>query len=281
MAIIRGKADAGEPAVGYTPAILGGLLLLAPFGLLLAWQCPETVTPAPDNTTVRVMDYNLHNGFNTDGRLDMEALARVIEENNPDVIGLQEVSRGWLINGRVDMLQWLSCRLDMPYIAGPTDGAQWGNAILSRYPVIESETHPLPPESLRLRRGYIKAEIDIGGNTFQLIDTHLHHVGGDSDIRQEQVPGLVSAWNKAPRTLLVGDLNAEPDSPEMQTLFDAGLVDVSGVYGPSPGYTYYSADLYQRIDYLLASPDLVIEEFRIPQSTASDHLPLVTTLMIP
>ena len=36
------------------------------------------------------MDYNLHNGFNTDGQLNMEALAQEIEASGADVIGLQE-----------------------------------------------------------------------------------------------------------------------------------------------------------------------------------------------
>jgi hypothetical protein len=39
------------------------------------------------------------------------------------------VSRGWVINGSVDMVQWLSQRLDMAYVFGPTEGALWGNAI--------------------------------------------------------------------------------------------------------------------------------------------------------
>lgn len=80
------------------------------------------------------MTYNLHNGFNTDGNLDMEALARVIEENHPDIVALQEISKGWLITGRLDMLTWLSQRLSMPYVSGPTADPLWGNAILSPIP---------------------------------------------------------------------------------------------------------------------------------------------------
>ena len=68
------------------------------------------------------MTYNLHNGFSTAGTLEMEAIARVIEAQDPDVVGLQEVSRGWAINGSMDMLEWLSQRLQMPYIYGPTTG---------------------------------------------------------------------------------------------------------------------------------------------------------------
>ncbi|MGD2078216.1 MAG: hypothetical protein PVH18_07530, partial [Chloroflexota bacterium] len=97
-----------------TPAIIAAVLLLLPAILWLTWSTPEPVTPSESNINVRVMDYNLHNGFNTDGRLDLENLAQVIEGSNADIVGLQEVSRGWVINGSADMLQWLSHRLNMP-----------------------------------------------------------------------------------------------------------------------------------------------------------------------
>ncbi len=49
----------------------------------------------------------------------LEEMAKVIEAEDPDVIALQEVSRGWVVNGSVDMLAWLSQRLDMDYVWGP------------------------------------------------------------------------------------------------------------------------------------------------------------------
>jgi endonuclease/exonuclease/phosphatase family metal-dependent hydrolase len=179
------------------------------------------------------------------------------------------------------MLQWLSQRLDMPYVAGPTEGLLWGNAVLSRFPIVSSETAPLPPESLLFRRGYTVAEIDIGSSTMRLIDTHLHHIAEDSEIRQEQVPPLIEAWGGAPRTVILGDFNATPDSPEMRMLADAGLIDVSAMIGPTPRFTFYSADPDQQIDYIWTSDDLEFTDFVIPQSTASDHLPLVTTIILP
>jgi endonuclease/exonuclease/phosphatase family metal-dependent hydrolase len=281
FSVTRGLKTSENISTELRPAIVAALLLLLPAVLLLTWDTPQPSAPPTGNNTIRIMDYNLHNGFNTDGQLDLEALAQVIEAGDADVIGLQEVSRGWVINGSVDMLQWLSQRLDMPYVFGPTEGLLWGNAILSRYPIVSVETASLPPESQRLRRGYIKAEIETGQRTIQLIDTHLHHLEPDSEMRQEQVPLLIEAWGGAPRTILVGDTNATPDSPEMQMFAGAGLVDVGSVLGPDPGYTFYSPAPDSRIDYIWTSPDIVPTSFDIPQTTASDHLPLVTTIMLP
>lgn len=69
---------------------------------------------------LRIFGYNIHNGFNVDGDLDLEALAQVIEKQQPDIVSLQEVSRGWVVNGSVDAMAWLAQRLDMVYAySGP------------------------------------------------------------------------------------------------------------------------------------------------------------------
>ena len=262
------------------PAVYGLALLLAPLALWLTWHSPQILTP-PDNHNIRVMTYNLHDGFNTGGRLDLEALAEVIENSGAQVVALQEISRGWLINGSVDMLSWLSQRLNMASISGPTADPQWGNAILTRFPVAEFRSGSLPPDSLLLRRGYILAEIRTGAGNLRLIATHLHHIEDEGPIREQQVPVLINAWGGAPRTVLMGDFNATPADPEIQALYQAGLLDVSAEIGPLPSYTYYSTHPEKQLDYIWASPDLRFSDFEIPQTTASDHLPLVTTIVIP
>lgn len=259
-----------------TPLLVLALLVI-PLIRIIVYEKPVTIVG--DGFPVKVMTYNLHNGFNTSGDLDMEALALVIEENSPDIIALQEISRGWLISGRVDMLEWLSQRLSMPYISGPTEGQLWGNAILSRFPVVTSSNYELPPRDLFIRRGYLVTKIDIGGGEYlTVIATHLHHLTEDSEIRQRQVPLVLETWNNAETTVITGDMNAEPDSPEIRMFRDAGLVDVMSGSIPPEGYTFNSADLYQRIDYIWITPDLKAENAGVYQSTASDHLPVVVEI---
>jgi endonuclease/exonuclease/phosphatase family metal-dependent hydrolase len=265
----------------YWPALATAVLTLVPLALSLTWDHPGFITPNPGNTRVRVIDYNLHNGFNAEGRLDLEALARVIEDSGADVVGLQEVSRGWLIWGGADMLTWLSQRLDMPYVTGPTSDAQWGNAVLSRYPIVSSETHPLPPESLLIRRGYIKVEIDIGGGTLTLFDTHFDHRGSTDEPREMQAAVLVDAWNSSPATIMVGDMNAEPDTTAMLTLSGAGLSNVAGEICTPPVLTSSADNPHHQIDYIWVSPDLEYSDCQVIQTTASDHFPVVATIHLP
>ncbi|MCH7481200.1 MAG: endonuclease/exonuclease/phosphatase family protein [Chloroflexi bacterium] len=265
----------------YHAAKFAAILLIIPLILSVLWKTPESITPSSTNKTVRVISYNLHNGINTDGRLDLEATAKIIEESGADIVALQEVSRGWLIFGSVDMLSWFSQRLDMPYIYGPTGDAQWGNAVLSRYPILSAEMVALEPSDLLLRRGYIKATIDIGGGTITIINTHFTHVDEHDAERDIQSSQLIEARNGEPATLMMGDLNARPDDNAITILIDSGMVDISAAVGKQPTYTYYSTNPDHQIDYIFASSDLGFEDFLIPRTTASDHLPLMVTIILP
>ena len=276
------RAGTGGKATqpNYSPAILATILLIVPLALLPSWKAP-TAEAAPSGTTaVRVMDYNLHDAANTDGRLDAEALARVIEESGADIVGLQEVSRGWLVWGGLDMLTWLSQRLDMPYVWGPTADEQWGNAILSRYPIVNVEFYKLPPDDLLLLRGFIWADIDIDGTVVTFIDTHFSDKVELDDARAIQASTIISTWNNQPTTVLLGDFNALPDSLTVTMILEAGLIDISREIGEQPTFTYYSANPDHQIDYIFVTPDLGYSDFAIPDIQASDHLPLVTTIYI-
>jgi endonuclease/exonuclease/phosphatase family metal-dependent hydrolase len=254
--------------------LLALVLLLAPVAGFIGWQDVEATRS--DGGAVIIMTYNLHNGFNTEGRLDMEALAEVIEEQDPDIIALQEISRGWLISGGVDMLSWLSQRLEMPYVSNPTADDLWGNAILSKYPIINYSNYTLPPDDLVLERGFTAVTIDLGNSDLQVIATHFHHIEEDSAIRQQQAPIILAYANNAAATVILGDLNARPNSPEMEMFEQAGLRDT--LSDQPQAFTYHTADLYERIDYIWLSADLVLLESYVPFSQASDHLAVVAVI---
>jgi len=257
--------------------VLALLLLVSPLVGAITWRVPEAVPG--EGLPIRIMTYNLHNGFNTNGHLDMEALAQVIEESDPDIVALQEISRGWVISGRLDMLMWLSQRLRMPYIFGPTADPIWGNAILSRYPIAGYTQHELPPRDIRLLRGFTAVQVDVGNGTqLQLIATHFHDPEGATDIRQLQSQAILDFWDGAGLTVLLGDLNAKPDDREMEMLRQAGLVDAAAAVEGTPALTFSSAGLYQRIDYIWVSPDLKVSDVQVPMSTASDHLGVVAVI---
>ena len=67
----------------------------------------------------------------------------------------------------------------------------------------------------------------------------------------------------------------------MLVLAETGYVDVGSAIGTPPLLTYPSHDPIKHIDYIWASPDLGFSDFRIGQTTASDHLPIAATISLP
>ncbi|HEU4398120.1 MAG TPA: endonuclease/exonuclease/phosphatase family protein [Actinomycetota bacterium] len=279
--LARTNGGAGARGPGWLPLWVGVALLLAPAAF---WaSTPTPVRAGQPGPPLRVMSYNLHFGYDVEGRSDLEATARAVEAGGADVVGLQEVSRGWYLNGSTDMLAWLQRRLRMPYarFAGAAD-AIWGNAILSRYPIADSGVVRLPREGVPLARNYLWAELDLDGGRLRLVVTHLHHIEGPegAKVRLAQLPRLLEGLAGRRATVLLGDFNAEPGSREIALLRGAGLVDAfqAAGGGAEDELTYPSDRPERRIDYLWLSSDLRASGFDATTVTASDHRGVVVTV---
>ena len=262
------------------PVWTAGLLV----GVPLAVWILAGPTPAPSPPTgapVKVMSYNIHSAFGSLGRHDPEAIAQVIEDSGAEVVALQEITRDRLLDGASDLVTWLSRRLEMPIVFNGTEEPHWGNAILSRLPVLTYGSGELPRDGTLIGRGYIWAEIDVGANDpLLIVNTHLHQIEEDHDIRLIQVPVLLDFWGGRPNLVLLGDLNAQPDAPEMALLEEAGLIDSWLESGAGPGLTWSAANLQKRIDWIWHSADLSGNQVKVFQTLASDHLPVVVQIAV-
>jgi endonuclease/exonuclease/phosphatase family metal-dependent hydrolase len=275
----------GSQGTALAPVAIGLALLLVP---VLTWvAAPDPVRAVPGAggaRAVRVMSYNLHFGFDVSGWSDLEGVAREIEASGAEVVGLQEVSRGWYVNGATDMLAWLQRRLRMPYarFAGASD-AVWGNAVLSRHPIVDSEVVRLPREGVPLRRSALRVELDLGGGQrLRVVVTHLHHVEGPDGarVRLAQLPRVLALAAGRPATVVMGDFNAEPGSAEVALLRSAGLADAfaSAGGGPADEPTWPADRPDRRIDYIWLTGDLAATGFVATTSTASDHRGIAVTV---
>lgn len=269
-------------------ALVSVLPLLGFF--LVEEDAPETL-PADD--VVRVMTYNIHSAYNTAGRFDIEEVARVVEDSGAEIVGLQEIPRGRLISGVTDELALLKARLGFEHVAffGTTDPT-WGNAILSRYPIVSSDREHLPLVGTPMRRGYLGSLVQVGDTTVLFISTHLQHVNDRSvhddnpeadlyPVHREQIRAILEAWGGAEPAVLVGDFNARPDWRQIEDLLSAGWVDSWMEGGSGDGFTARSDDLRYRIDYVFHTPDIEVLDAGVIRSDASDHLPVVVDLRLP
>ena len=267
----------------WAPSGAAALLIVIPLGYMAAWEEPESNPPS--GLPVRVMSYNLHRGFNADGRLAINDLIEVIKDQEPDIVALQEVSRGWVIDGSFDMLVSVSQKLDMPYVWGPAADSVWGNAILSRYPMHDPQTRPMPNNNrLQMDRSFTTVQVELGnGESLTVHTTHLHNFLEEGQEREPQVRAILEEWNGQVMSVIMGDLNSLPDSVEMRMLEESGLLDTfviasPGIQDEQVGYTYHSNNPSRRIDYIWASSDLRPSDFALSGGTASDHLGVAVTL---
>jgi endonuclease/exonuclease/phosphatase family metal-dependent hydrolase len=246
-----------------------------PLAQMVTWRTPSA---APgQGLPISVMTYNLNNGFNLKGKLDIDEIAKVIESNRPGIVALQEVSRGSVVNGRLDMLAYLSYRLHMPYIFGPTTGPFWGNAILSRYPIVAYSTENLTSSESLIQSGFIVALIDLGVNQqIKVIATQFDNVESNTEIHQQQAQTIIDFWGGLPGTILLGDFSAQSTSQELLKLRQANLKD--STMGWNAANTYPSNNPKERIDHIWTSADLTASDVGVLSSTASDHLPVVAVI---
>lgn len=90
--------------------------------------------------------------------------------------------------------------------------------------------------------------MDVGaGGPLRVIVTHYHHPEDGGAVRVLESAALLDRWDGSPRTVVMGDLNAIPGAREIETLREAGLVEVPAAAGVSPGCTYSCARLARRV----------------------------------
>jgi endonuclease/exonuclease/phosphatase family metal-dependent hydrolase len=267
-------------AAGGLPVLTGvlvGVLLLSSGWVAIA----ADPAPAQPGTgyPLRMFNYNLQMGFDIDGAHAVDRQAELLAAQEPDVVALQEVSRGWLLNASTDVLPGIAERLEMPYVFAPAADRVWGNAILSRYPVIASGSELLPRLGSAMQRSVLWVVIEVDGTEQAIVATHLQHVVGQTDVRRAQaevVARVVSDHVEAGRpVILLGDMNAEPGADELRA-FDALLMETTGQDGPVS--TWPSWDPATHIDHIYVTRGLVASDVVVPASTASDHLGVGATI---
>lgn len=249
---------------------------------------------APPATDVRVMSFNIHYGADRAGTLDLERTASDIEASGAEIIGLQEVDNHWSSRSDfVDEAQRLADRLDMHVAYGPaldrdpldgeTQRRQYGNAILSEYPILHSENQLLTnieyAERPTEQRALLSAVINIEGNHVTFHTTHLDVQRSEQrQLQAKEILAVAEASNRP--SILVGDLNAVPGTPEVETLLTS-FSDSFAELGQGDDFTIPVVDPDRRIDYILTSDGIEVRSAEVIATTSSDHLPIIADLAIP
>lgn len=236
------------------------------------------------------MTYNIQAGGE-----DLSRVAEVIREASPDLVGLQEVDVHWAERSKfVDQAAALAEQVGMqvrfapiyrlPALQPGDPPREFGVALLSRLPITSWHNDSITRLSTQQANsipapapGFLEAVVDAHGAPVRVFVTHLDY-RTDPAVRIQQVREMLDyVDNGSAPTLLLGDLNATPDAPELQPLFQR-LHDTMADRGEA--LTYPAEAPAKRIDYILASPQFQTRSAAIPATTASDHRPVIVELLL-
>jgi endonuclease/exonuclease/phosphatase family metal-dependent hydrolase len=238
---------------------------------------------APPAVPFRLVTYNVHGCRGMDGRYSTQRIARVIARLAPDIVCLQELDESRTRSGGVDQAHEIARLLEKEFhfhAVAELDDGRFGNAVLSSLPLRLRASGPLPRMPSRLpltERGVLWVEVDVGGTSVQVLNTHLsihererrlqvHELVGDHWLANPECTGPV---------VLAGDFNASPDSRIVRSVETRLRSAAAG----GKLRTWSSRVPMRRIDHVFGSAELEVRGVSVPRSrlsrTASDHLPLV------
>lgn len=252
---------------------------------------------------MRILTYNIHGWKTSDGRPNLDGVAGVIEQTQADIVGLNEVFYPRpLPGGERPALAALANRVGMHYVFGPC--LRWpvqddmppdayGNALLSRWPILASAGHHLTPKEEagqqvlagKEQRGMLEGRIQLpNGDAFTVYVLHLDHTGEEARSvqlraartwlgRDRQRPHVVMGdfnavtpwdfsnraddWARMQRHLKGQNLAAGEEGPRVIVQMEkAGYVDVFQRFNEPGARTYLNSEYAIRIDYIFASESL-------------------------
>lgn len=237
---------------------------------------------------IKVMTFNIHHGKGIDKQVDLSRIAEVIEKSDADIIGLNEVDKHFSQRSLFeDQTSWLAKQLNKEHFFSPslsiksknsTMVRQYGNALLSRYPIVKKEGHLFDYISGLIEgRSLLNATIQINKQFIQIMVTHLSL---NPFLHRKQTEFIVNQLQHFPHPIIImGDWNMKPGSRGWRKLTDK-VQDTWHVSGKGLGYTYPSFRPKMRLDYIFVSHDLQVIKAEVITQTlkSSDHLPLKATI---
>ncbi|RIK85919.1 MAG: endonuclease [Planctomycetota bacterium] len=231
---------------------------------------------------LRVIAYNIHHGEGTDGKIDLERIAAILAAESPDLVALNEVDKGTRRTHGIDMPEELARLTGMTAVFEKNidhDGGEYGNAVLSRLPVLRHENHKLPSHYEGEQRGVLEVEVGEAGDSLLFLATHFDYRPAEDErlASVEKVEDILRGRPDKP-AILAGDLNATPDSRVLANL----LVNWKNA-APRPLPSFPAAKPTKQIDYVLVRPAAkweVVETRILKAPIESDHLPLLSVLRL-
>lgn len=258
-------------AAGVTAAAAVGL------AVVLVPRVVADEQPAADGAELTVMSVNLYVG-----NADFDAIMAMIEEHQPDLLSVQE-----LTPGAPDAFSERGLDEMMPYSILEPDGLAIGTGLYSRYPLERIEN--VGRDAIFHQ---IAAEVDMPEGT----DIRFMAAHPAAPASAERIPLWEEDYEQLPRPdgglpwVLAGDFNATIDHANMRELLDSGYTDAAEATGEGLDATWQPTGGYLNglvkipavtLDHVIAEQGIEVLDWEVLDKQGSDHAPVVARLHLP
>jgi endonuclease/exonuclease/phosphatase family metal-dependent hydrolase len=240
--------------------------------LLIVLVCCVMGVTALSAQKVRVMSFNVKNGYGMDGVKSIERCAEIVREAQPDVVAVQEVDSITRRNKFYVLGRMAEAAGGYHAYFGPTiphTGGKYGIGVLSKEPALSVKFHRLPCR--REPRGLLVVEFA----KYYMLCTHLSLNEEDRVTSVGIIRDVVSKLDKP--AFIAGDMNARPTSKPMMA-----FKEFTTVLSDEKKCTIPSNEPRACIDYILGvnGSFKVLKDYVFYDVLYSDHLPLYVDVKV-
>ena len=207
--------------------------------------------------------------------LDLDLMASVIRDEALDVCALNEVRNDEAVGGLYqarELGEKLGYHREFVK-AIDSMGGEYGNAIVSRYPIRSVKAYPLviPTEKRTPKHRYedrvlYAAEIDVDGEILTVLGCHFGLALDEETLAAETAVKVLEKTTSP--VVLLGDFNFTPSS-EVYKILTAAFTDAAD--SRDPYFTFPSHAPDRKIDYIFTANQATATDFAVSSRVASDH----------
>lgn len=232
---------------------------------------------------MNIMTFNTQHCLNyVDGKIDFKIMADAITKCEADIVGLNEM-RDKGTDAEYDKQTTILSELTgikYHYFAKAIECGNknpYGNALLSKYPIISTQTIPVPDPAPKTGTKYYETRCLLKAKLESGITVLVIHFGLNEDEQKNAVKTVLENMEQK-KCILMGDFNVTPDDDVLNPI-RAQMKDVADFFDKPLG-SYPSDNPLKKIDYIFVTEDIEVVCADIPAIVASDHRPHIATLNI-